>query len=203
MRYFLLILGCVVVAVLSFAGVRGGLSRRPPLEIFPDMKRQAKLRPQTAAPFFSDKMSSRPPVPGTIARGTPYENNEVNTGFRPGTTNFVENIPVPVTAELLARGKSRYQINCLPCHSPVGDGNGVVTKYGMIRAGNYHDPRLVKMTDGELFNTISNGKNLMAAYASQVSITDRWAIISYVRALQRCRLGVVEDVPEPQRAALK
>lgn len=203
MRYFLIGLFLLTVLVVSLAGFRGGLSRKPPLEILPDMARQPKLRPQTVSPFFADQMSSRLPVAGTISRSDPYEDTPVNTGKITGTTNFVETMPIPVTAELMARGQQRYQINCQPCHSPVGDGGGIVTKYGLLRAGNFHDPRLVSMYDGELFNTITYGRNQMPSYAAQVSITDRWAVIAYIRALQRSRLATIEDVPEQFRSTLK
>ena len=204
MRYFLLLLLLSVIAVLSFAGFRGGTSRRPPLEIFPDMKRQPKLRPQTSSTFFANQQSSQLPVAGAVARGAPFEDNPFHTGRIPGTTNFVETIPAPVTAQLLARGQERYQIYCLPCHGPTGDGKGIMTKFGLLAPnGNYHDPRLVKAADGELFNTMTYGKNLMPSYASQVSIPDRWAIIAYIRALQRSRLAAIEDVPEQFRSTLK
>lgn len=203
MRYFLIGLLLVTVLVVSIAGFRGSISRKPPLEILPDMAIQPKLRPETVSLFFADNMSSRLPVPGTIARDDPYEDSAVNTGKVPGTTNWVEQVPLPVNAELMARGEQRYQINCLPCHSPIGDGNGIVTKYGMLKAANFHDPRLVAMTDGELFNTITFGKNNMPPYAAQVSITDRWAVIAYIRALQRSQLALLADVPEQYRSTLK
>jgi mono/diheme cytochrome c family protein len=203
MRYFFIILLLTVAAVVSIAGFRGSLSRRPPLEVFPDMKRQPKLRPQKPNAFFADQRSSRLPVPGTVPTGALLLDTPVGTGRIPGTTNWVETNPLPLTAELLARGRERYTIYCSPCHSGVGDGNGVITKYGLLRAGNYHDPRLVRMADGELFNTISAGKNQMASYASQVSVTDRWAIIAYIRALERTRLGRLEDVPAESRSSLK
>lgn len=203
MRYFFIILSLVVVTVVSVAGFRGALSRRPPLEVFPDMKRQPKLRPQKPSAFFEDRRDSRLPVPGTIPAGALLEDSPVATGRVPGTTNFVETNPLPMTAELLARGRERYTIYCAPCHNPVGDGNGLITKYGLLKAGNYHEPRLVRMADGEIFNTITFGKNQMAAYASQVSVTNRWAIIAYVRALERARLGQIEDVPAETRASLK
>ncbi len=203
MRYFLLILFLVAVGVVSLAGLRGGVSRRPPLEVFPDMKRQPKLRPQKPSDFFPNQTSSQLPVPGTISLDSPFEDLPVNTGQIPGTTNWVETNPLPITAELLARGQQRFTIFCSPCHSAAGDGNGITTKYGMLKAGNFHDPRLVRMTDGEIFNTITRGKNQMPAYASQVPITDRWAIIGYLRALERARLGTLEDVPAEIRASLK
>lgn len=203
MRHLVLgfILLCAVVA--SVAGFRGGTSRRPPIEVFPDMDRQPKLRPQTLNSFFADGISSRPPVPGTVARGARYEDLPANTGRIPGTTNFVETIPVPITAQLLARGQQRYQINCSPCHGALGDGNGITKKYGMVAVRNLHEPLIVRQPDGEIFNTMTHGKNLMGAYGPNVPIEDRWGIIAYLRALQRSRLGTIEDVPEPLRATLK
>jgi mono/diheme cytochrome c family protein len=203
MRYFLAAFVLTVALVVGVLGFRGDLKRQPPLEIFPDMKRQAKLRPQTIANFFPDAMSSRQFVPGTIARGTPYADTPVNTGRITGTTNFVETIPVPITEELMARGKQRFEINCLPCHGPVGDGKGVTSKLGMGVVGNLHDKRIVLLADGEVFNTITYGKNLMGAYGANVTIDDRWAVIAYVRALQRARLGTLDEVPANQRAGLK
>ena len=203
MRYFFMFLLLSVIAVISFAGFRGSLSRRPPLEVFPDMKRQPKLRPQKPSPLFEDRRDSRLPVAGTIPLGTLLEDDPVATGRVPGTTNLIEANPLPVTAEFLSLGRERYAIYCAPCHNPVGDGNGIITKYGLLKAGNFHEPRLVRMPDGEVFTTITVGKNQMASYASQVSITNRWAIIAYIRALERAQLGRPEDVPADKRASLK
>jgi mono/diheme cytochrome c family protein len=203
MRYFLIILLLVAAGVVSIAGFRGSISRKPPLEVFPDMKRQPRLGPQKPFAFLPDGRSSLLPVPGTISRQAPFEDLPVNTGTLPGTTNWVETNPLPLTAELLARGRERFTVFCSPCHSAVGDGNGIATKYGMLKAGNFHEPRLVQMTDGELFQTVTKGKNQMPSYASQVPGPDRWAIIAYVRALQRARLGTPEDVPAERRATLK
>jgi mono/diheme cytochrome c family protein len=205
MRYVLLIFGLTVILVMAVAGKRGDISRRRPIEIFPDMDRQPKLRPQTDDKFFRDGLSSQPLVAGTIARGTPFEDTPINTGKIPGTTNWVATIPVPVTAELMARGRQRYNISCSPCHGEQGDGKGITTKFGMTVIADLHDGmtrKVVQQTDGELFNTISYGKVLMNGYAPNVSIQDRWAIIAYVRALQRSRLASLDDVPADQRAPL-
>ncbi len=97
----------------------------------------------------------------------PYEDSPVNTGRIPGTTNFIPNNPLPLTRQLLDRGQQRYQINCLPCHGPAGDGKGITSKYNMFSMANFHDQRLVNMPDGEIFNTITYGKNLMGAYGAE------------------------------------
>ena len=213
MRYFLLSFFLLCAVVVSIAGFRGDKSRRPPIELFPDMDRQPKLRPQTHNNFFPDQLSSRLPVEGTVPRSKPvvvdgreiypFEDNPLNTGRIAGTTNFVDTIPLPVTEQLLARGQQRYTINCAPCHGATGDGKGITSKYGMIAIANFHDARLVKMADGELFNTITYGKNLMGAYGANVTVTDRWAIVGYIRALERGHLASLEDVPESLRSTLK
>lgn len=214
MRYFLLIFGVLVVLVVLVAGRRGDLTRNRPIQIFPDMKRQLKLRPQTANSFFANGLSSQLPPPGTIARSEPlnvagqtvypFEDLPVNTGRVPGTTNFVELNPLPVTAQLLERGQQRYGIYCTPCHGATGEGKGITQKIGaMAVVANLHDKRIVELPDGDLFNTISHGKNLMGAYAPQIALEDRWAVVAYLRALQLSRLGAVEDLSPEVRATLK
>ncbi|MBM3822103.1 MAG: cytochrome c [Verrucomicrobia bacterium] len=203
MRYFLAGLILLAAAVVGVAGFRGGLSRRPPIEVFPDMDRQPKLRPQTDASFFGDGLSSRLHVSGTVARGAPYEDLPVNTGMVTGTTNFVASIPVEVNAGMMARGRERYDIYCAPCHGVAGDGKGITTKYGMAIIANLHDKRIAEMSDGELFSIITHGKNNMGSYAATVPIPDRWAIIAYTRALQRSRLALIDEVPPAARAVLK
>jgi mono/diheme cytochrome c family protein len=217
MRYFLAAWVLVLIAVVSVAGLRGSISRKPPLYVFPDMDRQPKLRPQEPNTFFPDGRSSRQPVPGTIARSHPYElpvtdpkleafpfeDAPANTGRIAGTTNFVENGPFQITAQFMARGQQRYQIYCSPCHGPLADGNGITKKLGMAVVANLHDQRIVAMPDGEIFSVITHGKNLMGSYASQIAVEDRWAVIAYLRALQISRLGSTNDVPAQMRSSLK
>jgi mono/diheme cytochrome c family protein len=213
MRYFLLVFGIVIVLGMAVAGKRGSLSRRPPIEVFPDMDRQLKLRPMQPDGFFANGISSQPHIAGTIPRGEPiqtaagavfpYEDSPVNTGRIPGTTNFVPVNPLVVDAALMKRGRERFTIYCSPCHGQLADGNGVTRKYGMAAVANLHDKRIVEMPDGEIFNTITHGKNLMQPYGPQVDVRDRWAIIAYVRALQLSQLGTIDDVPEAERASLK
>lgn len=204
MRYFLMFFMVAVVVVIGVAGFRGQSSRRPPLELIPDMDRQPKLRPQAPNEFFANGLSSQMPVAGTVARGASYGETPLNTGRVAGTTNWIEINPLPITAALMKRGQERYNISCLPCHGTVGDGKGITTRYGMIGVANFHDPsgKFVVMTDGEIFNTITHGKNLMLPYGPLITVNDRWAIVAYVRALQRSRLASKEEVPEASRGAL-
>jgi mono/diheme cytochrome c family protein len=99
-----------------------------------------------------------------------------------------------VNGQLMARGQERYTIYCSPCHGAVGDGNGITKQYGMGATPTYHDPRLRDMAEGEIFNTITNGKNTMQSYADKLVPEDRWAVILYVRALQRAQTGRASDV---------
>jgi len=214
MRYFLLIFGVCVLAVVGVLGKRGSHFRKPPLYIFPDMEWQLKLRPQKDNGFFTNGLSSQLPVPGTIARSAPiqtvvgpvypYEDAPVNTGRITGTTNFIENNPLPITSALLQRGQQRFNINCSPCHGATADSNGMPKKIGaMLVIANLHDKRIVEMADGELFFVITDGRNNMGAYGANVTVEDRWAIIAYLRALQLARLGTLEDVPVTLRESLR
>lgn len=214
MRYIFLVFGVLVVTVMLIAGKRGDLSRNRPFYIFPDMKWQLKLRPQKPGGFFPDGLSSQMPPPGTVARSEPietlsglayeFQDTPAFTGRVPGTTNFVENIPLPVTGTLLVRGQQRYTIYCSPCHGQLADGNGMPKKIGaMAVVANLHDKRIVELADGEIFNTISHGKGVMQAYGPQIPVEDRWAIVAYVRTVQLSHLGTVDDLPQDLRSQLK
>ncbi len=202
--YFLSLWAIGVVAVLAVAGFRGAKTTRRPIEIFSDMDHMPKLRPQTTTKFagFADGQSSRFAVAGTISRGSAYEDSPLNTGKKADGT-FVEGNPMKITAELVKRGQDRYTIYCQPCHGAAGDGKGITTKFGMGNVANFHDERLIKLTDGEIFNTITLGKNLMGSYADKLEVSDRWAVISYVRTLQLSRLARKEEIPDAIRATLK
>jgi len=214
MRYFLLIFVVCVAAVIGIAGKRGTLMRKTPMYIFPDMKRQLKLRPMEPNNFFENGVSSQLPPDGTVvhARPTmvgdkqvfPYEDSPVFTGKVPGTTNFVETNPFPITEALLKRGQERFNIYCSPCHGREADGNGITKKLGaMPTVANLQDARIVKFADGEIFWVITNGRNTMYPYGPNVPVEDRWAIIGYLRALQLSHLGSVDDVPQAERGNLK
>lgn len=193
--YFCLGFLLLSLATFAIAGKRGSLSRKPPIEVIPDMDRQPKIRPQTVNTFFGNSLSSQLPVAGTVSRGSHYADVPINTGRVTGQTNFVDINPLELNELVMARGRERYAISCAVCHSPVGDGNGVTKKLGMAIVANLHDKRIVQMADGELFHIITNGRNNMGPYGDKVTPEDRWAIIHYLRALQLARLGTPGDVP--------
>ncbi len=210
----LLIGAAIGAAVFGMLGLQGSLMRKTPFELFPDMDRQAKLRPQAPFHFFTNGISSQLPPSGTVDRSQPietargavyrFEDSPVNTGLNTGTTNFVETNPLTVDAALLARGRERFDIYCAPCHGRTGDGNGITKKIGVMPAvANLHDKRIVEMADGEIFSTITHGKGLMGAAGPLVPTEDRWAIIAYVRALQLSWLGTTNDLTAAQSATLK
>lgn len=217
MRYFLGLFVVACVLVVAVAGRRGDVTRRPPLEIWNDMDHQLKLRPQGAGAFpgWEDGRTSRRWVDGTVPRlrpvkaGSrevlPFEDHPVITGREAGKTNFVDVNPMPVTEQLMARGRERYEIYCTPCHGSAGDGTGVLKKYGHGAIPALTDEIRVKHPDGYLFQVIQNGSpsGLMKPYGDKLEPEDRWAVIAYVRALQLARLGRPEDLPETLRTALK
>jgi len=217
MRYILsiLLIGAAIgVAAFGTFGLQGKMSRKPPMELFPDMDRQAKLRPMEPNHFFANGVSSQLPPTGTVARSQPietvsgavyrFEDSPVNTGRVAGTTNFIETNPLAVNAALIQRGHERFDIYCAPCHGRLGDGNGITKKIGVMPAvANLHDKRIVEMADGEIFNTVTYGKGLMGAAGPLVPTEDRWAVIAYLRALQLSWLGTTNDLTAEQSAALK
>jgi mono/diheme cytochrome c family protein len=218
MRYFITGFAVIVCLLISTAGFRGAFTRNSPIEVFPDMDRQAKVRPQ--APNLFDKVfgagdgrGSRLPVAGSVARGAAVDDQPANTGRKAGSEDWVEVNPLGMNLDTLERGRERYTIFCAPCHGKAGDGGGIVTQYSLITA-DLHQHRLVQARDGYLFDVISNGFNAttnavgiayrrMPAYKSKISTKDRWAIVSYIRALQYSQLGKLEEVDPGKKAELE
>ena len=222
LRSFFIALGLFLVLLVAVAGFRGQKSGKPPIEIFPDMDHQPKVKPQVPSKFFADDRGNRPPVAGTVPLGYemplsknnpfPDEGKYRGVRFSAGTDYFNTGrfgdqwgtgIPLPVTPELMQRGKERYTIHCAVCHGASGAGNGVAGQYGMVAIASYHQDRLRTMGDGEIFNTITRGKNTMLGYGANIPVDDRWAIIAYVRALQLAQTATINDVPPDERAKLE
>jgi mono/diheme cytochrome c family protein len=162
-----------------------------------DMHIQPYNRPLSKSDFFADGRSARLPVDGTVARG----DLRADTYFYTGKVrdNPGDAMPFPVTAEVLARGRERFNIFCAPCHGRVGDGNGFIPSRGLRRPPSYHIDRLRKAPIGYLFDVMSNGFGVMRDYSSQVPPRDRWAIAAYIRALQFSQNAPAADVPAGQK----
>jgi len=227
LRGFLLIFLLSGVALVAVFGFRGQKSTGSPLEIFPDMVRQQKVRAQAPLNFFADGRGPRAPVAGTMPIG--YEMPKPQTiatppaavampevhsrfGFSVGTDYYDTGkmgdrwgtgIPIEVTGELMERGQQRFNITCAMCHGATAAGNGITKQYGLATVVSLQDERIRKMADGEIFNTITNGKNTMMAYGPNIMVADRWAIIAYLRALQRSQNAAIVDVSPEHQAELE
>jgi mono/diheme cytochrome c family protein len=200
MRYFFAaLLSLVVVAVLTL-GLRGQKSARTPIEIFPDMDHQPKFRSQQVTDFFPDGRADRAPIPGTVHFDLPVENPYLLTGKM--GANWGDGIPMEVTPELMKRGQERFNINCAVCHGATGKGNGITSQYGLAGAANYHLDTFRNMPDGQIYNTLVHGKGNMLGYP-HITLQDRWAIVAYIRALQKSRNAAITDVPEDKKAELE
>jgi mono/diheme cytochrome c family protein len=226
-RGFLLLSLLFTIAIVAIFGFRGEKSTGSPLEIFPDMVRQMKVRAQAPLMFFADGRGSRLPVSGTVPIGyempkpetiatpaaaveAPQTHSRVafsagpdyyNTGKMGG--RWGTGIPLEVTPDLMERGRQRFNITCAMCHGATATGNGITKQYGLATVVTLQDDRIRNMADGEIFNTITNGKNTMMAYGPNVTVSDRWAVIAYLRALQRSQNASIADVPEEHRAELE
>ena len=186
-------MACLSGAALVFASCRGQISEKPPVHPNMNMDQQPRMEAQEVNKFFEDKRSMRQPVEGTIARGllksdvAYYEGTDANG-------EWIADIPVEVTKELLYRGQERYDVYCSVCHGGTGAGDGIIMtgNYGYVPAPTYHQDRLREAPDGEIYSAIYNGVRTMPSYASQNKLNDRWAIVAYIRALQASQ-NVSED----------
>ena len=152
------------------------------------MDDQPKVLPQTASTFFYDGSSMRQPVPGTVPIGGLKEDTAFFTG-KGADGQFVATIPMTVDEALLERGRQRYGIYCQPCHDARGDGKGILFQRGNVPTASFHQEKILKYTDGQIFDIMTNGQGLMPAYRWPIPPADRWAIIAHVRELQRKRLA--------------
>jgi len=174
-----------LLATLALAGCRQ------------DMHDQPRFKPLARSDFYADMRSARPPVEGTVARGEWHEDlyfYSGKVGNQPGDA-----IPFPVSEEVLARGQERFNIYCSPCHSRLGDGNGMIVQRGFHPPPSFHTDRLRKAPLGYFYGVITNGFGAMPEYASQIPPRDRWDIVAYIRALQLSQNAAAADVPEGQK----
>jgi len=182
---------------LLLMSCRGQLSEKPPISPQQNMQFQDRFNAQEKNEFFENNMSMRPPVEGTIARGELRQNSVLYEG-RDENGEFVTEIPFEVTRSFLYRGKERYDIFCTPCHGAIGDGQGIIMtgQYGYVPAPSYHRQASYDMPDGQFYSAIAEGIRSMPAYNTQIKVEDRWAIVAYIRALQRSQNVPREEIEE-------
>jgi mono/diheme cytochrome c family protein len=178
----------LLVAVLAAAGCRN------------DMQDQPRYEVNAPSRFFADGRADRPLVPGVVAAGSVHDDPVYELGSVDGRPAV--DIPVPVTRDLLLRGRQRYDIYCAPCHSRVGDGDGMIVQRGFRRPPSFHVDRLRAAPAGSFYEAITQGFGVMPSYAAQIPIDDRWAIVAYVRALQLSQMAPASDVPPGELAKL-
>lgn len=165
-----------------------------------DMHDAARYDPLEASAFFADGQSARRLVPNTVPRGQLREDEHLYLGRING--QLADTFPMPVTAEVMARGQERYAVFCAPCHGASGSGNGMIVQRGFRAPPSYHEARLRNAPVGYFYDVMTNGFGAMQDYAAQVPVADRWAIAAYMRALQLSQQATVNDVPANRRADL-
>jgi mono/diheme cytochrome c family protein len=196
----------------SLTGCRGQTSGEPPVQLERNMFDTERYNPESYSTFFADHRTMRTPVEGTISREFYESDVESSTGLMADKTEYTMTVPQLVVGKaggmdkLVARGQERFGIYCAPCHGLTGDGKGIVVckrekasdpceSRGFPPLPSYEDPRIRQMPDGQLFATISHGVRSMPSYGAQIPATDRWAIVTYVRALE---LSQMPDVHPSQ-----
>jgi mono/diheme cytochrome c family protein len=163
-----------------------------------DQPNYSALEPST---FFADGSSSRPPIPGTVARGHLRDDAVLFTGMNGDAP--ADAFPFAVDATVMQRGQDMFNAYCAPCHGKTGSGNGMVVQRGYTRPPDLIEPHLREAALGHFFNVITNGFGAMPEHASQIQVRDRWAIIAYIRALQLSRTATIDDVPAAERSGLQ
>ncbi len=155
---------------------------------------QPRFRPYQPCAWFDDGMVMREPPPGAVPRGAAAEPRAVREGE--DDRGDLARIPVAVTRELVVHGRQRYAIFCGVCHGEEGDGKSEVAKSMTLRPPpSLHQPSLVAMKPGQLYRVISHGYGLMRSYAPELAVRDRWAVVAYVRALQKSRSHKLAELP--------
>lgn len=217
LKNFFIIYFFVVVLLVSGLGLRGCKSSRLPLELFPDMDHQAKFGEQSTTDFFADGRTDRPRVPGAVPTTTALEDTYAHLSppnafneddyFVSGkdeTGAYADGLPIDLTNASMEAGEHHYNLYCAICHGATGDGNGVLKdpRYGYGTIASLLQQRIIDLPEGDLFNTITWGRNTMGAYGAKLRPEERWEVILYVRALQRAASGTIEDVPAEHRGDL-
>ena len=165
-----------------------------------DMQNEPRYKPLAESDFFPDHRSARPHIEGTVARGHLRIDEARYAGKLNGED--IDQFPIPIAKADIERGQNRFNIYCSPCHSRVGDGNGMVVQRGFRQAASFYSDKLEKAPVGHFFDVISNGFGAMPSYASRIEPDDRWRVVAYIRALQLSESASINDVPADQRQNL-
>jgi mono/diheme cytochrome c family protein len=174
-----------------------------------DMYDQPRYKTYAPSPLFEDGAAARPPVAGTEprARGAFADSSGGRQGVdlvqRDARADEAQTTPYPVDMTLLKRGQDRYMIYCMPCHSPAGDGDGLVVRRGFPAPPSYHQDRLRNAPDRHIYDVIKNGYGVMVPYGDRVEPADRWAIVAFIRALQLSQHANAASLPPDVRARLE
>lgn len=203
LRLVLTIFVLLTLATVAILGFRGQTSEQPPLANWDDMVLQPKYQAQGRGPFFADDRAMRLPPVGTIAWGRDTGQPDQRFAQNDEADFKATQLPLPLSRELLLRGQAQFNTYCAVCHGASGNGKGLTPRYGMIEPPSYHSQRLREMPLGQIYQTITQGKGLMNAYGPLLDRHDRWAVVAYVKALQRAFDARPEDVPAGQRDSLK
>ncbi len=165
-----------------------------------NMADQPKCTALGQIPGFKNGACAQPLPQGVVARDTIVDNPALTTGKVGG--QFVTTLPIPVSQDVLERGRDRFQIYCRPCHGAAGYGDGVVTNYGFPAPPSLHSDALRQFPPGAMFGIITSGAGSMPSYAQQIDVNDRWAIIAYVEALQLSQHATVDTLPQADKEQL-
>ena len=195
-------LAFAVAGALLLAGC-SSIQRTPPIQVWPDMRLQPRFEAQATTGLFTDGRASRRRPEGVVARGRLYEENVMTTGLLENGM-YTGKMPIEVTEAVLTEGEWRFNTYCAPCHDRTGLGKGMVPlRWPAWQPANLTEDRLIEAADGDIFNVITYGRRTMPPYGAQNRPEERWAIIAYVRVLQRAARGTINEVPEEQRATVE
>lgn len=166
-----------------------------------DMHDQPRFEPLERNTFFADNRASRPLIAGTVARGHLRLDAHLYEGKVDG--ELARTFPFPITKDVLARGRERFDIFCSPCHDKTGGGNGMIVQRGFRPPPSFHVERLQKAPVGHFFDVITNGFGAMYDYRERIKPKDRWAIVAYIRALQLSRSLTFDELPEALKSEFR
>jgi mono/diheme cytochrome c family protein len=195
--YALVILTVASLLPIALAAkARYSKSSKPRIHLIADMDSQPKYKAQRENPIFPDGRATRPHEPGTVAVGELNEDDHFYRGKQNGVWAMTFPSQIRPNEPTMERGRERFGIYCTPCHGVTGEGDGMIARRAdelqqgtWVAPTNLNQDYLRQMAVGELFNTITHGVRNMPAYGPQIEAGDRWAIIMYLRALQRSRGG--------------